>query len=172
MTGVPMYREPASRAQTLAADADREHAVTLLKTAFTEGRLTKDEYDDRLGDALTARTYADLDAVTAGLPRPGIAAPRSTNSLAIASLCCGIGQVILWPLATIPAIVLGHVARRQIRRTGQGGAGLALAGLLLGWLGLTLAILVALGTVWFVVAVAHNVHGFGGGGHAVRVPTG
>jgi hypothetical protein len=37
------------------------------------------------------------------------------------------------PLTTIPAIVFGHMARSQIKRTGQQGADLALAGLVLGW---------------------------------------
>jgi hypothetical protein len=66
------------------------------------------------------------------------------NPLAVASLACGAGQLLLWPLITIPAIVLGHVARRQIRRTGERGAGLALAGLLLGWAGAAMMVLAAL----------------------------
>jgi hypothetical protein len=40
----------------------------VLKAAFVQGRLTKDEFDTRAGQALTARTYADLAAVTAGFP--------------------------------------------------------------------------------------------------------
>ncbi len=172
MTVGPMYGRPAPRAQMLAADSDRDHVVGLLKTAFTEGRLSKDEYDARLEGALTARTYADLDTVTAGLPPFGGPGPRPRNSLAVASLCCGIGQLILGPLATMPAIVCGHMALRQIRRTGEDGTGLAVAGLLLGWLGLAVAILLALGIVFFVVAVAHTGHGFGGGGgqHVVPMP--
>lgn len=46
-------------------------------------------------------------------------AGRKTNSLAIASLCCGIGQLLVGILAGIPAIVLGFVAINQIRRTGE-----------------------------------------------------
>jgi hypothetical protein len=46
------------------------------------------------------------------------------------------------PLATIPAVVCGHVARSQIRRTGEQGAGLALAGLILGWIGFGFTVLV------------------------------
>ena len=70
-----------------------------------------------------------------------------TNGLAIASLACGIAQFAFGPMATIPAIVLGHVARHQIRRTGEQGAGLALAGLVLGWAA------VILGIVLIVVAL-------------------
>jgi len=50
-----------------ASHADREHVVEALKTAFVQGRLTQDELDARVGQALAARTYADLAALTADL---------------------------------------------------------------------------------------------------------
>ena len=43
-----------------AADADRDRVVGILSTAYSEGRLSEDEYDARLESALSARTYADL----------------------------------------------------------------------------------------------------------------
>jgi Domain of unknown function (DUF1707) len=49
----------------LASDADRERAVDALKTAFVHGALTRDELTLRTGRALTARTYAELAAITA-----------------------------------------------------------------------------------------------------------
>jgi hypothetical protein len=136
-----------------AADADRDRVVEFLNTAYTEGRLSKDEHDARLESALSAQTYADLDQLVADLPvaraavvpsvaGTGVVAPMARiNGLAIASLACGIGQFAFGPVATIPAIVLGHVARRQIKRTGEQGAGLALAGLILGWAAVALAII-------------------------------
>jgi len=42
--------------------------IGVLKAAFVQGRLVKDEFDLRVGQALAARTYADLAAVTADLP--------------------------------------------------------------------------------------------------------
>jgi DUF1707 SHOCT-like domain/Domain of unknown function (DUF4190) len=146
------------RGKMRAADADRDRVVECLDTAYSEGRLSKDEYDARLESALSARTYADLDQLVADLPRATVGPPAATaatavtpvartNGLAIASLACGIAQFAFGPLATIPAIVLGHVARHQIKRTGEQGAGLALAGLLLGWAAVILAI------VLIVVAV-------------------
>lgn len=51
-----------------ASHADREQAVDLLKAAFVQGRLAKDEFDARIGQALAARTHADLAAVTADIP--------------------------------------------------------------------------------------------------------
>jgi hypothetical protein len=56
------------------SDADREQVLGVLKAAFVQGRLTKDELDARAGHALTARSHADLAALTADLhrpPRPG-----------------------------------------------------------------------------------------------------
>jgi len=49
----------------LASDADRERTVDALKTAFVHGALTRDELTSRTGRALTARTYAELAAITA-----------------------------------------------------------------------------------------------------------
>jgi len=130
--------------------------VSFLSTAYTEGRLAKDEYDARLESALSARTYADLDRIVTDLPgaRVGpvpLRGPAPTNGLAIASLACGIAQFAFGPLPTIPAIVLGHMARHQIKRTGEQGAGMALAGLLLGWAAVALGLLAVLGMAVFVM---------------------
>jgi len=130
-----------------ASDADRDRVAGFLGTAYSEGRLSKDEYDARLEAGMTARTYADLDKVVADLPVRAPAGPAAvpsvarTNGYAIASVACGIGQFVAGPLATIPAIVFGHMARNQIRRTGEQGAGLALAGLVLGWGAVILAVI-------------------------------
>jgi len=51
-----------------ASHADREQVIDVLKTAFVQGRLAKDEFDARVGQAFASRTYADLAAVTADLP--------------------------------------------------------------------------------------------------------
>jgi hypothetical protein len=75
------------------------------------------------------------------------AAPRSTNGLAVASLitsvvglatflCYGIGIA-----AGVVGAILGHVSRRQIRSTGQDGAGLALAGIIVGWIAAAIGVL-------------------------------
>ena len=119
-----------------AADADRDRVVELLNTAYSEGRLSKDEHDGRLENALSARTYADLDQLVTDLPAAratAVTPVARTNGLAIASLACGLAQFVFGPLTAIPAIVFGHMARHQIKRTGEQGAGLALAGLILGW---------------------------------------
>ena len=121
-----------------------------------KGGLSKDEYDDRLENAFSARTYADLDEIVADLPvaQPTAVTPVArTNGLAIASLACALAQFMFGPLATIPAIVFGHAALHQIKRTGEQGAGLALAGLILGWAAVILAILIV------GVAMSAGMHG-------------
>ncbi|MGI5166102.1 DUF4190 domain-containing protein [Spirillospora sp. CA-253888] len=57
-----------------------------------------------------------------------------TNGLAVASLICGIAGFVLCGLTSILAIIFGHVAQGQIKRTGEGGSGLAIAGLILGYI--------------------------------------
>jgi hypothetical protein len=65
------------------------------------------------------------------------------------------------PLATIPAVVCGHMARHQIRRTGEQGAGMALAGLILGWIGVGFTVLVVIAVILLTVAVSSR-SGVGG----------
>jgi hypothetical protein len=59
-------RPPVGR----ASDADREQVIGVLKAAFVQGRLTKDELDTRAGHALTAGSNADLAALIADLHQP------------------------------------------------------------------------------------------------------
>jgi len=125
-----------------ASDNDRWGVQSRLNEAFAEGRLTREEWDDRAAAVMSAVTYADLARLTADLPAPAIPPPsppmiaqQRTSGLAIASLVCGICQ-IGFPVPTgLAAIFLGHAARRRIRETGERGDGLALAGLILGYLG-------------------------------------
>jgi len=57
-----------------ASHADRDQVVELLRVAAGDGRLSAEELDDRLEHALTARTYAELAALTSDLPAtPGAA---------------------------------------------------------------------------------------------------
>jgi Domain of unknown function (DUF1707)/Domain of unknown function (DUF4190) len=164
-TTAPRVIQSAGRTQAFAAggepgkmragDADRDRVVERLNIAYSEGRLSKDEHDGRLENALSARTYADLDQLVTDLPAARATAVTSvakTNGLALASLICGLAPFIFGPPAAIPAIVFGHVARHQIKRTGEQGAGLALAGLILGWVTVILVIVL-------IVAMSVGMHG-------------
>ena len=67
MTG-PADEIAAGQGRWRASHTDREQVVGALQAAFVQGRLTADELDERVGQALAARTYADLAALTTDLP--------------------------------------------------------------------------------------------------------
>jgi hypothetical protein len=71
---------------------------------------------------------------------------RPTNGLAIAALVCGIAAFATG-ITCIPAIICGHIARRRIRRTGEQGDGMAIAGLTLGYVSLVLYIVMVLAII-------------------------
>jgi Domain of unknown function (DUF4190) len=98
---------------------------------------------------MAARRYGDLAVIVGDLPagplgpvlpyhQPGyyqaMVPLTPTNGLAIGSLVCGILEFFTLGLAAVPAVILGHLARGQIRRTGERGDGMAVAGLILGWM--------------------------------------
>jgi hypothetical protein len=133
-----------------ATDADREKVREVLQAAYADGRITKDEYDHRDNLLFHAKTYDQLGSLTTDLRRPVPYQPSPypvpvgsgrTNALAAVSLGFGIGQMFLPFLGALVAIVMGHIAKSQIRQTGEYGAGLATAGLVLGYLGIGLPIL-------------------------------
>lgn len=79
---------------------------------------------------------------------------NKTNGLAITSLVFGILSYVILPvIGAIVAIVTGHIARSQIKRDEQDGAGLALAGLILGYINFFIA---GLGIVAAIVLPAYH----------------
>lgn len=82
-------------------------------------------------------------------------APASTNGFAIASLTLGI--LWLYWVGSILAVIFGHVALKQIKRNGESGRGLAIAGLVLGYLGI--AVLVVGGIAAGIVGVVQALSG-------------
>jgi hypothetical protein len=83
-----------------------------------------------------------------------------TNGMAIGSMSTAIvGAALLFcygaglPLGIIGA-VLGHIARRQIRDKGEGGDGMALAGIIIGWIVTGIGVVVGALLIWFFAWVA------------------
>jgi hypothetical protein len=143
-----------------ASDADREQLVDVLKTAFSEGRLDQDEYTSRMEQAYSAKTYGELRGLVADLPGPPAQVPyqftrypvvKPANSMAVASMVFGLATP-LFGLTAIPAVILGHKARRQIRYTGERGNGMALTGLVIGWAAIGLFVLLV--TAGILAAIA------------------
>jgi hypothetical protein len=58
-----------------ASHADRDHVIDMLKAAYVQGRLSKDEFDLRVSQAFGSRTWAELDALTRDIPRLARVAP-------------------------------------------------------------------------------------------------
>jgi len=81
MTG-PDEGALAGRGHLRAAQSDREQAITMLKAAYAQGRLTMDELEVRVGQAFASRTYAELAALTADIPADSPAASLAAASLA------------------------------------------------------------------------------------------
>jgi len=93
------------------SDADRDRAAAELSEHFEAGRLTADEFDERLGRALQARSAADLAPLFADLPRkqPPMTAPASgqaaSGPVAPATFSCARVPVV--PIAILAVVALG-----------------------------------------------------------------
>ncbi|MER7417686.1 DUF4190 domain-containing protein [Micromonospora peucetia] len=91
-------------------------------------------------------------------PNYGYAAPPKTNGLAIAALVLALVGITSCITAPVGAI-LGHVAQKQIRQTGEGGEGMAKAAIIVGWILtglLVLAILFYVAIIVFAITQAET----------------
>jgi len=91
-----------------ASHADRDRVIDVLKAAFIQGMLDKDEFDLRVGQTLTSRTYADLAALTADVPAtvaafqpPRRPARQAQERKFVKGLACG--------LVVVPSTMVGLV---------------------------------------------------------------
>jgi Domain of unknown function (DUF1707) len=107
------------RAHLRASQADREQMIDELKAAFVQGQVTKDEFDARVAQALTSRTYAELASVTAGIPaaparaEPPRRPPRPARRR--------VGNVARW--GTSGLVTPGVVAAAYVFASLRGGTG-------------------------------------------------
>lgn len=107
-----------------------------------EGKISEQEYEE-LRDAL--QKTAKVDAGPAG---QNITKPTRTSGLAVASLILSCAALILGPLGCIPGIICGHLARREIKKYPTiRGSGLALAGLIIGYVFFVFFTVMAIATV-------------------------
>ena len=85
MTDSDVTRNDATDIGLRASDDDRQRVVAALERHTAAGRLTLDEFSDRVGQALTAATHADLARVTRDLPAepaPATAMPATAMEAA------------------------------------------------------------------------------------------
>jgi Domain of unknown function (DUF1707) len=124
------------RANLRASDADRDHVVSLLHKAATEGRIVAEELEHRVSIALKARTYGELEATVADLPggrarRPTRKpAPRTAGGWAVAAVRANpflllfaipvvaitaamvIAATVIWAVLVVVVMVIGGGRRR------------------------------------------------------------
>ena len=74
----PLNVGPVAGGNLRASDADRDQVATVLSTAYAEGRLTRDEHDERLDKAMAARTFDELIPLTHDLV---VVAPPKVTTL-------------------------------------------------------------------------------------------
>lgn len=71
----------------------------------------------------------------------GQAPAGKTNTLAIVSLVASIAGVVIWGIGFIVGVICGHISLGQIKKTGEQGRGMAVAGLIIGYIGIALSII-------------------------------
>ena len=97
------------RGHLRASHADRERVVDFLKAAFVQGRLTKEELEERAGQALGSRTYAELAGLTADLPGGPMTAPPPGQARDRARLPVGKIVLVGTGVLTAPAVLAAAI---------------------------------------------------------------
>ena len=96
-----------------------------------------------------APTYGAPAYGTAAAPAYGAYAAPKTNVLAIVSLVAALVGVFIIPfIGSVVAVITGHMSLSQIKRTGENGRGMGLAGTIVGWVGIGLSI------IGFIILIA------------------
>jgi hypothetical protein len=148
-------------AALLVSDREREYTVGLLRRHWLDGRLTEEEFEERVEEAWRARFAADLWRALRFLPAeapPGAPAQPAKSRTAVASLVLGILAVSLLLMSfgilfliTLPLAVTAWSLGREARRSGGGGA--AKAGEALGVAGTVLSLLPMAGCATMMYAL-------------------
>jgi len=135
VTAGPRDQGTAGRSRMRASRADREQTIEVLKIAFVQGRLDAGELDARVGHAFTARTYAELAALTADIPAVS-AATRPPRKPAQAEAGKRTSQkAVMWGLIAGPmACLLAVLAVFGPRLMAGAGILFALSAAMLGGL--------------------------------------
>jgi hypothetical protein len=106
------------RSRLRASHADREQVIDVVKAAFVQGRLAKDEFDQRIGRVFASRTYADLSVVTADIPASVIRAQASREPAHLPARMPMDKKVLRsWASATV--LLPGMVVAASAMESGQ-----------------------------------------------------
>ncbi len=127
----PLFSGPHSDQHMRVSDAERQAVIDRLAEHFGEGRLDQAEFDERVGQAMNAKTRADLSGLFDDLPETGAPAvtdrPRRRRGhpalvlVLLFVLALTVGHAVFW--AVVPLLWLGLLvaavlfATRTIGRT-------------------------------------------------------
>ncbi len=92
-----------------ASHADREMVIDTLKTAFVQGRLTKEELDVRVGLTFSSRTYRELGLLTADLPVRVIQEQMTAESVAPDPVPLPVNKPLMWGALVATLAGLGAI---------------------------------------------------------------
>jgi hypothetical protein len=136
---------PPDRRAELVSEI-RDHLEEALRETQPSDEIAVRSVLDRLG---APEEIVSAAAEASPYGQVVVAVPAETNGLAIASLVLGV--LWIWWIGSVLALVFGYRARREIKRSAgrQQGAGLALAGIVLGWIGIAV---IGVGAVFFLGA--------------------
>jgi hypothetical protein len=116
MPGDHIAADPADHGPPGPSQADREQVIAVLKTAFVQGRLTREEFGTRVGLAYTSQAYVQLTEVTADLPdwliraRPPRPLARTRPWLSMDAALSGGAFAMIAALIGMMAAVASHSA--------------------------------------------------------------
>ncbi len=149
-------------AGTIAAILATPFRAAVTAVLYFDLRVRKEGFDlqllaQRMGSADPERAHAALlpppiptvpsypSGYPPGMPPPPTFGPPPVNGLAIASL---ISSLVLC-IGSIPGVIMGHMSLARIDRSqgAEGGRGIALAGTIIGWIGVAILTLIVVGII-------------------------
>jgi hypothetical protein len=99
----------AGRGRLRASHADREYVIDTLKIAFVQGRLSKDEFEQRLSKTLASRTYGSLAPLIADFPA-GLAEAHAPRKPASGPAEPPVNKPLMWAAWVVVVLVIGAMA--------------------------------------------------------------
>jgi Domain of unknown function (DUF1707) len=106
------------RSRLRASHADREQVIDVVKAAFVQGRLAKDEFDQRIGRVFASRTYADLAVLTADIPA-GLIRAQASQEPAHPPAPMSMDRKVFRSWASATVMLPGMVVAASAMQSGQ-----------------------------------------------------
>lgn len=155
--------EPGIPASGSAAPAAEPTAPPAAETAAPATQPAPPAYAPPAAPVYSPPAAAPSGAAPVAPPAPGYAPPpaygyppaQKTNVLSIISMIAAIlGIIGILPfIGSVAGAIMGHISLGQIKRTGESGRGMALAGVIVGWIGAGLALIFGIVLIIAFIAI-------------------